>query len=85
MGLPTISIDYGGPSQIVAEGTGFVVKPLDPKYVSQEIANCLVHLVEDRNLRIAIGMRAREHVLKRFSWEEKAQEMQTIYAEVMSY
>jgi glycosyltransferase involved in cell wall biosynthesis len=56
-GLPVVATDVGAIGEVVRDGeTGFLVAPSDVA----SLRSALVRLIGDRNLRAAMGMRARE-------------------------
>ena len=48
----------------------------------QELAKKAIRLLEDRDLAERVGIRARELVKKRYSWDKSAQELDRVYQEV---
>ncbi len=60
-GLPMVATRVGGIPELIAHGdTGFTVKPKDPEGLSKS----LITLLENEQLRQAMGKSARERVLK---------------------
>jgi glycosyltransferase involved in cell wall biosynthesis len=63
-GLPVVSTNVGGPREIVIEGeTGFLVPPGK----AEALAERILRLLEDENLRRQMGAAGRERVETRFS------------------
>jgi len=48
----------------------------------QELAKKAIRLLEDRDLAERVGIRARELVKKKYSWDKSAQELDRVYQEV---
>jgi len=65
-GLPVVVSDVGGLPEVVAdERTGLLVPPGDPA----ALASALARLIEDRELRVALGARGLERARTTFSVE----------------
>ncbi len=79
-GLPIIASRVGGIPEIVRDGVNGLL--LDKKDDSQELAEKIVHLLRDRELRHRLGGRGREWVLASFSWQKIAQALEQVYEEV---
>jgi glycosyltransferase involved in cell wall biosynthesis len=62
-GLPVLTSDVGGISDIVVEGaTGFLTQPGD----GRALRHCLAKLVEDAHLRTVLGAAGRQRAVDRF-------------------
>ena len=70
--LPVVATNVGGVSEIISNKE---VGLLAPSEDVTEIANNLQKLIENRQLRLKIGIAAYEHVLKNFSIENQAQKL----------
>lgn len=78
-GLPVISVDAGGPPEIVDEGiTGI----LCPDNSVDSIAEALERILSNQRLRNEMADRARESVVHRFSTEHIAAELLATYEKV---
>jgi glycosyltransferase involved in cell wall biosynthesis len=65
--LPSVIPDYPCNREVITDGqTGMLFDPKDEK----SLADKLIQLAENRELRIAIGKQAREEVIRRFTWEK---------------
>ena len=63
-GVPVVSTNRGGPSEIVVEGvTGFLVPPRD----ANQYADRIMRLLEDPELRQKMGAAGRQHVAENFN------------------
>lgn len=72
-GAPVVASDVGGLKEVVEDGiTGFLVPPGD-HYI---LANRVVQILGDRELRIRMGSAGREQCLKR--WDTKGVLLQTL-------
>jgi glycosyltransferase involved in cell wall biosynthesis len=76
-GVPLIGTTVGGIPEIIDDGiTGMLVPPRDP----DALASMLGRLLSDHDARRTMGARARERVLRDFSWAAVARRSSTIYA-----
>ena len=72
---PVIATDAGGNKEAVIDGkTGFIVPPAN----SDKLANAIVKILNDKQLRINMGRKARERVTK-FSVQEMACQTDFLY------
>jgi len=70
-----------GVEDIVTHGeTGLLVEPRG----EESLKEALVRLLSDRELREKMGEKAREVVLKNFTWERNAKETIRLYKKVLS-
>jgi len=78
-GLPLIVTDVGGLSDVVVDGAnGFLVPPCDPK----SIADKLLLLLEDEDLRNRFGSASRRRALQMFNYKEIARSVSKAYEEI---
>jgi hypothetical protein len=79
MGLPVIVTPNAGAAELIEDGVnGFVVPVRDP----DRVAEMLEVLTDDPRLRLEMGRRARETVLRGFSWSDYGQRAARIYRRV---
>ncbi len=80
-GLPIIATPRGGIPEIVHEGlNGLLLQRHDDP---RELAARIIHLLEDRDLRLRLGQQGRAWVKERFSWEKIAQRQEEVYDEIV--
>lgn len=80
MGKPVIATAVGGIPEIVNPGvTGY----LHQHGNSDELADAIMHLIEDPKKANYIGLTACEHVRKNYSREKFADEISKVYSDVM--
>lgn len=76
-GVPLVGTTVGGIPEIVESGvTGILVPPQD----APALASALEQMLRDTSARRAMGARARERVLRQFSWEAVARQSTAVYA-----
>lgn len=79
-GLPVICLDLGGPAvQVVAE-TGIKVPAKIPERVVADLAAALTGLADDSTIRTRLGEAGRRRAVEEFSWKEKADRVNQVYA-----
>lgn len=78
-GVPVVATAVGGTPELVADGhTGWLVPPGDPKAMADRI----VQLLADEDLRSRMGQAARKRVRRHFSFEIQAQEYRDLFDEL---
>lgn len=78
-GRPTVSTRVGGIPEAVIDGsTGLLVPPSDPR----ALADAIVRLVDDEDLRSRMGEAGRRHVAAHFSHEALVESVVRVYDEV---
>ena len=76
---PVICSRVGGLPEVVREGeTGYVVRPGDV----EELADRLSHLLADASRTRAMGLAARDAVLRDFTWQRCAERCLSAYADL---
>lgn len=81
MALPVVASRVYGLPDVVKEGvTGFLV----PAKNSVALAQAIGRLVEDPDLRVALGKAGRQYVAERYDWRENAAQMDRLYEKVLS-
>ena len=75
-GKPVVSTCFGGSQEVVLDGeTGFIVNPLQV----DALADALLRLLRDDDLRAAMGERGRERIGAHFSLARQVERMLGIY------
>jgi glycosyltransferase involved in cell wall biosynthesis len=78
-GLPVVATDVGSVSDAIVDGeTGLLVRPDDPA----ALADALLRLRDDPELRARLGRHARDRALERFSLARMAEAYEALYAEL---
>lgn len=79
MGTPVIASEVGGLAHLIRHGeNGYHIPSRDPV----ALANSILHLVEDHDLRAKLGAQARADA-QNYDWHVIAARMQRVYDEVM--
>jgi len=78
-GLACVVVDYGAPGSLVNFGRGLKVSADTSEELTEKFARALEYLVEDDVAALHIGMAAREHVMRHFTWDAKAKKMLAVY------
>lgn len=75
-GLPVVASALGGNLEVVQDGvTGVLV----PSQDSQALADALIRLLSDDNLRLTLGAAGRQHVAQNFSFDRLVSEVDNLY------
>lgn len=82
-GLPVICLDYGGPGQMVTDECGIKIKPINPEQTIRELADAILTLAGDSELRLRMGEAGRRRVQEVYSWDKKGEFIQKVYQEVL--
>lgn len=80
-GLPIVTTDTAGCREVVRDGNnGFLIPVRD----AHALAFALMRLIQDPSLRVNMGRRGRDIVLKEFSQEQVISETLAVYRELLS-
>ncbi len=82
-GLPIITSDYGGPRYSVTDDCGIKIKVENYNQYVSDLADAIVKLVKDEDLRKRMGENARRRVEKEFSLEALEGKILKVYKEVL--
>lgn len=77
---PALATTVGGVPDVVTEETGILVQPGD----TESLAAGIERLASDPDLREAMGRRAREHAVSRFSAGRLVDDIDSLYRELLS-
>jgi glycosyltransferase involved in cell wall biosynthesis len=81
-GKPVICLDLSGPGQIVTPECGFKIAPTTSEAVEQALANALLKLAGDPDLRHRMGQAGRCRVTEEFDWDKRGEQMMNFYREI---
>jgi glycosyltransferase involved in cell wall biosynthesis len=79
LGLVPVVVDYGGPGESVSPATGFAVPMGSRERIVAGVREVLQRLVADPGVLRPMGERARQRVLRHFTWEAKARQVLEVY------
>lgn len=79
-GRPVVCLDLGGPALQMTEDSGIKVLATSPEQVVSDLADAMMQLAEDPDLRIRLGVAARQRVREHFDWTGKGLVMTKLYA-----
>jgi len=75
-GLPVVSTDVGGVSELVVDGeTGFLVPPRNSAALAEKIKT----LIDDKALSKAMGVKGQERIKNNFTFEAMVDKTETLY------
>ena len=84
LGLVPVVADYGGPGELVASSTtGFAVPMGIRADLVSRFRKVFEHLILNPDVIRPIGQRARERVLRSFTWSTKAAQVSEVYRWVL--
>jgi glycosyltransferase involved in cell wall biosynthesis len=79
-GIPTVATNIAANSEVVVDNeTGILVPPRD----SKALADAIIYLLENEDIRESMGKNARKKV-EDYSWNKIAEETEKVYNEVMN-
>ena len=81
-GRPVICLDLGGPALQVTEETGFKIPARSPEQVVAHIAQAMLRLAQNSELRRQMGEAARCRVREEFTWGRRGEQIHEIYCRV---
>ena len=75
-GLPVVATDTAGFREVVDDGvTGFILADREPETMAEKI----IELLNDSNLRKGMGFAGRKKVLELYDWEKNISIMENLY------
>jgi len=79
---PAVTLLHHGQAEIATDATAIRIPPTRPDETASALAEALVRLARDPQLRRRLGEAARQRVLDHYLWPRKAEQMNAIYQEV---
>jgi glycosyltransferase involved in cell wall biosynthesis len=79
-GRPVVCLDLGGPAVQVNELTGIKVTAQSPEQAVVDIADALLRLIRDPELRARLSLAGRQRVKEVFCWNRKGEWINEAYA-----
>ncbi|MBO3757520.1 MAG: glycosyltransferase family 4 protein, partial [Candidatus Brockarchaeota archaeon] len=78
-GLPVVTTNIGGIPEVLEDGKeGFLVKPDE-----RNIADALIKLLEDKNLREKMGRNGRKKAVEVYDWKNVGEKIEEVYKELL--
>ena len=84
LGLPIICLDIAGPHDIVTDQCGIKIKPLNPEQTINDLADAILRLAKDPDLRKRMGEAGRKRIEEYYSWDNKGDFIQKVYQSVIN-
>jgi glycosyltransferase involved in cell wall biosynthesis len=82
-GCPVICLDLGGPAVQVTNKSGFKISAQSPDQAINNIAQAMVAIAWDPELKIQMGCEGRKLVQEHYSWETKGEELSHLYQSIV--
>jgi glycosyltransferase involved in cell wall biosynthesis len=82
-GLPSVILCHQGAAEITTPETAIRILPDSPERVASRLAEGILTLAGNTELRIRMGEAARQRVVEQFTWEKKSEAMLAIYRRVL--
>ncbi len=83
-GLPTICLDWGGPSLLITPECGIAIEPRSESYVVEELARAMDKLAEDGELAERMSIAGRERATREgYLWRDAAANWVEVYHRVV--
>jgi len=80
VGVPAMVVDYGGPSELVSEETGWKIALGSRAQIVERFCQALESIVANPGVIDEKGAKAVSRVRSSFTWEAKAREVVRIYS-----
>lgn len=81
-GRPIICLDLGGPAVQVTAETGFKIPAHEPKQAVLDLAEAMVRMAQDSELRVRMGQAGQKLVTETHSWEARGQSLAQLYEKI---
>jgi glycosyltransferase involved in cell wall biosynthesis len=82
-GVAPLVVDYGGPSELVTDATGYTVPLGSRSEIVNSLGRALAGIVAHPEQLVAKGRAARERVERHFTWSRKAEQLCAVYEWVL--
>ncbi|MEO0516616.1 MAG: glycosyltransferase family 4 protein [Cyanobacteria bacterium P01_A01_bin.116] len=83
-GRPVICLALGGPAFQVSTAAGILVAAKDPEQSVSGLAQAMLTLSSDPELRESMGRAGRKHVQENHAWEAKGAQLKALYSTCLS-
>lgn len=82
-GRPVICLSLGGPATQVTVETGFKIEAHTPEQVISDLAQAMLRLAGDAELRASMGRAGQRRVAEHYDWDRKGRYFADLYDEVV--
>jgi glycosyltransferase involved in cell wall biosynthesis len=82
-GRPVICLDIGGPAGQITPETGIKISAHSPAQTVKEIADSMVRLASNPELRIKMGQAGQQRIDDYYTWERKGQFIAQLYKDIL--
>jgi glycosyltransferase involved in cell wall biosynthesis len=76
-GTPVVAVDEAGPAETVVDGVTGFLRERNPA----QLAEAVLRLLDDSELREQMGHAAREHTVRNWTWDRAVEELQGLLTE----
>ncbi|MFG0307228.1 MAG: glycosyltransferase family 4 protein [Phycisphaerales bacterium JB040] len=83
MGLPVICADWAGPAEYLPRGAGLLIPVDDRDAYVEGLAQQMLRLARDPDLRARLGRAAREGAVREFGWSRRVEQLELEYFGVL--
>jgi glycosyltransferase involved in cell wall biosynthesis len=83
-GRPIVSLAYGGPGEMITEECGIKVKPITPMQTIKDLADALLKLAKEPDLRKKMGEAGKRRVEDYYNWDKKGEFIKRLYHSVLN-
>jgi glycosyltransferase involved in cell wall biosynthesis len=83
-GVPVIAANWGGPADYIDGNTGILVAPGTPDSFVEALADAILWMAQNPELRIKMGQAGRQRVKSLYDWRMKATALVKIYKDVLN-
>lgn len=80
VGVPLVASSVGGLPTLLGGGAGLLVEPGNPSALARNIEK----LVDDRELRLQVGLAGKKRIEESYSFEAMVQKVESIYDDVLA-
>ncbi|MBE9004347.1 glycosyltransferase family 4 protein [Fortiea sp. LEGE XX443] len=81
---PVICLNLGGPAFQITEETGFRIASNTPEGAVQGLAEAIIRLAQDPELRIKMGQAGQKRVSELYRWDIKAKSLVQLYEDILA-
>jgi glycosyltransferase involved in cell wall biosynthesis len=82
-GVPVIATKWGGPTDYITADTGILIPPATPEIFVGELANAILSIATDPEVRVKMGKAGRHRVQEVYDWRVKATGLLKIYEDIV--